>query len=180
MIAGQTHTGEKKMLRTVISALILSGTLAATARAQSPDAACMLPKEPGAIPAAIDAAITGPADKDRACMKALMMPDARLIVISIGKDGTPSDTILTLDDWISRVKARGHDLLEEKQLKFKIERYGNIAHLWSTYALKSDGKQVARGINSIQAVKEAGGWRVMGIMWQAESAAAPLPKQYLP
>lgn len=167
------------MLRTVASTM-LCATLAASAMAQAPDTACALPKEPKGVPAAIDAAITGPADKDRACMKALMMPEARLIVVSIGKDGTPTDTILTLDDWISHVKARGHDLLEEKQLKFKIERYGNIAHLWSTYALKSDGKQVARGINSIQAVKEADGWRVMGIMWQAESAAAPLPKRYLP
>jgi hypothetical protein len=35
----------------------------------------------------------------------------------------------TLDDWIARVKARGHAMLEEKQLKFRIERYGNIAHL---------------------------------------------------
>jgi glycerol-3-phosphate acyltransferase PlsY len=54
-----------------------------------------------------------------------------------------------------------------------------IAHVWSSYALFSDGKQVARGINSIQAIKEAGGWRVTGIMVQAESATAPLPKQYL-
>lgn len=70
-------------------------------------------------------------------------------------------------------------MLEEKQLKFHIERYGNIAHLWSN-ALHSNGKQVARGINSIQAIKEAGGWRVTGIMVQAESATAPLPKEYLP
>jgi hypothetical protein len=85
-----------------------------------------------------------------------------------------------LDDWIARVKTRGHAQLEEKQLKFRIERYGNIAHLWSSYTLQSDGKQVARGINSIQAIKEAGGWRVTGILVQAESATAPLPKEYLP
>jgi hypothetical protein len=168
------------MLRTLASATILVGALAASAMAQAPDADCALPKEPGAIPAAIDAAITGPADKDRACMKALFIPEARLIVVSIGKDRAPNYTILTLDDWITRVKARGRDLLEEKQLKFQTQRYGNIVHLWSTYALHSDGKQVARGINSIQAIKEADGWRVMGIMWQAESAAAPLPKEYLP
>src|SRR5437879_775852 len=55
-----------------------------------------------------------------------------------------------------------------------------MAQLWSRYALHSDGKPVARGINSIQAIKEAGGWRVTGIMVQAESATAPLPKEYLP
>jgi hypothetical protein len=168
------------MLRTLFIATILTGTLAGTAMAQAPDGACALPAEPGAIPAAIDAAITGPADKDRACMKALFIPEARMIVVSVAADGTPSYTILNVDDWIARVKARGHAMLEEKQLKFHIQRYGNIVHLWSTYALHSDGKQVARGINSIQAIKEAAGWRVLGVMWQAESPSAPLPKEYLP
>jgi len=145
-----------------------------------PDAGCDLPSEPEGIPAALDAAITGPADKDRACMKALLTPEARLMALSIAADGAQSYRIETLDDWIARVKARGHAMLEEKQLKFRIERYGNIAHLWSSYTLHSDGKQVARGINSIQAIKQAGGWRVTSIMVQAESATAPLPRKYLP
>jgi hypothetical protein len=136
--------------------------------------------EPEGIPAALDAAISGPADKDRACMKALLIPEVRLMFVSVGSDGAPSYRLETLDDWIARVKARGHAVLEEKQLKFRIERYANIAHLWSSYTLQSDDKQVARGINSIQAIKEAGGWRVTGIMVQAESATAPLPKEYLP
>jgi hypothetical protein len=29
-------------------------------------------------------------------------------------------------------------------------------------------------------VRVAGGWRVLGIMWQAESPAVPLPKAALP
>jgi hypothetical protein len=41
--------------------------------------------------------------------------------------------------------------------------------------LHSDGKQVARAINSIQAIKEAGGWQVTGIIVRAEPASAPLP-----
>ena len=158
----------------------LAGAQTDGAMAQAPDAGCALPSEPEGIPAAIDAAISGPADKDRACMKALLIPEARMMFVSLGADGTPGYTIQTLDDWIARDKARGHSMLEEKQLKFRIERYGNIAHLWSSYALHSDGKQVARGINSIQAIKETGGWRVTGIMVQAESATAPLPKEYLP
>jgi len=113
-------------------------------------------------------------------MKALLIPEARLMFVSIAADGAPSHKLETLDDWIARVKARGHATLDEKQLKFRIERYGNIAHVWSSYTLQSDGKQLARGINSIQAIKEAGGWRVTGIMVQAESATAPLPKEYLP
>ena len=168
------------MLRTLWLATILAGALAGRAMAQTPDAGCALPSDPKGIPAAIDAAITGPADKDRACMKALLIPEARMTFVSLGADGAPTYTLETLDEWIARVKARGHITLEEKQLKFQIEGYSHIAHLWSSYALYSDGKQVARGINSIQAVKEAGGWRVAGIMVQAESATAPLPRKYLP
>jgi hypothetical protein len=59
------------------------------AMAQAPDAGCALPSEPEGIPAAIDAAISGPADKDRACMKALLIPEARLMFVSLGADGTP-------------------------------------------------------------------------------------------
>jgi hypothetical protein len=168
------------MLRTLFSATILAGALAGSAMAKAPDAGCALPSEPEGIPAALDAAITGPADRDRACMKALLIPEARMMFVSLGADAAPAYRLETLDDWIARTKARGHVMLEEKQLKFHIERYGNIAHLWSSWALHSDGKQVARGINSIQAIKEAGGWRVTGIMVQAETATVPLPQEYLP
>jgi hypothetical protein len=156
------------MLRTLFSVTILAGTLAGPAMAQAPDASCALPSKPEGIPAALDAAISGPADKDRACMKALFIPEARMMFVSLGADGAPSYRLETLDDWIVRVKARGHVMLEEKQLKFNIEHDGNIAHVWSSYTLHSDGKPVARGINSIQAIKQAGGWRLTGILVQAE------------
>jgi hypothetical protein len=159
---------------------ILAGMFAASAGAEAPSTACPLPAEAAAIPAAIDAAITGPTEKDRSCMKELFLPEARLVVVAVGADGAPSYTTLTLDGWTARVKSRGHAMLEEKQIKYAIETFGGIAHLWSTYALRSDGKQIARGVNSIQAMKTAGGWRVLGIMWQAESAATPLPKELLP
>ena len=113
-------------------------------------------------------------------MKALLIPDARLMFVSRGADGAPTYRLETLDGWIARTKARGHAVVEEKQLNFRIDRYGAIAHLWSSYALRSDGNAVARGINSIQAIKEAGGWRITSLMVQAESATAPLPREYLP
>jgi hypothetical protein len=65
-----------QMLRALFLATILAGALAGSAMAQAPDASCALPSEPEGIPAALDAAITGPADKDRACMKALLIPEA--------------------------------------------------------------------------------------------------------
>jgi hypothetical protein len=162
------------MLRTLWSTTILIGALTGSALAQAPAAGCALPSDPTGIPAALDAAITGPADKDRACMKALLLPEARLIFAPTGTDASATYRVETLDNWIARVAARGHAVLEEKQLHVDIERDGNIAHLWSSYALYSDGKEVGRGLNSIQAIKGAGGWQVMSILVQA--AAAPVPK----
>ena len=62
----------------------LAGALAGSAVAQAPDAGCALPSEPVGLPAAIDTAISGPADKDRACMKALLIPEARMMFVSLG------------------------------------------------------------------------------------------------
>lgn len=85
-----------QMLRTLVSATILAGALAGSAMAQAPNAGCALPSEPQSIPAALDAAITGPADKDRACMKALLIPEARMMFVSLGADGAPSYRLETL------------------------------------------------------------------------------------
>jgi hypothetical protein len=86
----------------------------------------------------------------------------------------------TLDDLDRPRQSPWPRHVERKAAEVSHWRFHNIAHLWSSYTLQSAGKQVARGINSIQAIKEAGGWRVTGIMVQAESVTAPLPKEYLP
>src|SRR5439155_22303520 len=85
----------KKMLRTLILATILAGALGGSAMAQAPSAGCALPSEPNGIPAAIDAAITGPADKDRACMKALLIPEARMMFVTLGADDAPTYALQT-------------------------------------------------------------------------------------
>ena len=131
---------------------------------------------------AIDAAVTGPADKDRTCFRALFLPDARLIPIRIAADGTATPRILTVQDWIDAVAKRGSTVLTEHQLKVKTESWAHIAHLWSTYETKigSDEKPADRGINSIQATYDGKQWHVIEITWQAETAADPVPTQYLP
>src|SRR5215475_15027886 len=75
---------------TLFSATILAGALSGSVIAQTPDAGCALPSEPQGIPAALDAAIhRARADKDRDCMKALLIPEARMIV-SLGTGGAPT------------------------------------------------------------------------------------------
>jgi hypothetical protein len=163
--------------RATLLAASLVGAIAGCAMARTPGASSALPSEPEGIPAALDAAITGPADEDHARMKALLLPEARLMFVSRDTNQAPIYRIETVDDWIARIKARGHAMLEERQREVRIERYGNIAHVWSNYTLQSDGKQVARGITSVQAIKGVAGWRVAEIMVQAESVPALPPKE---
>jgi hypothetical protein len=124
---------------------------------------------------ALDAAVSGPANKDRACMKQLLLPTARLIPI-----GPNGPRILTLDDWIAAVARNGDEVVTERQIKYQSEAFGHIAHLWSTYTTTLAGKPLARGINSIQAAYDGQSWHVVEILWQAENATDQIPAQYLP
>jgi len=132
--------------------------------------------------AAIDAAISGPANKDRTCFRQLFLPDARLIPIRIAPDGTVTPRILTVQDWIDAVAKRGNTILIEKQLNVKTETWAHLAHLWSTYETKiGEGPKAGdRGINSIQAVYDGKQWHIQEIVWQAETPTDPVPAKYLP
>ena len=172
-------------MRQTLLLLLLSCGLLSVARAQEPKAT--VPECPSTatldeLIKAIDAAVTGPADKDRTCTRQLMLPDVRLTPMTKTPDGPLAPHILTLDEWIAAIQKRGHETLSEHQIKVKEEVYGSIAHLWSTYELQvtPDTKTVIRGINSIQAVYDGKRWRVYGILWQAETPATPIPEKYLP
>jgi hypothetical protein len=131
---------------------------------------------------AIDDAVSGAGDKDRACFRDVMVPDARLIPVGKAQDGTFAPHVLTVDGWIDAVRKRGSAVFYERQVKVKSEQFGHIANLWSTYEVRPtpDGNATVRGINSIQAVFDGTRWKVIEILWQAETAAEPVPEKYLP
>jgi hypothetical protein len=117
----------------------------------------------------------------------LFAPDARLIPIRPNSDGTATQRILTVQDWVEAVAKRGSTVFYEKQIHVRTEMWAHMAHLWSTYETRTtpdgkppEGKVLDRGINSIQAVYDGKQWRVIEIVWQAEVPADPVPAQYLP
>jgi hypothetical protein len=131
---------------------------------------------------ATDEAISGPGNKDRTCMRQLFTPDARLIPYGKGKDGNWAPHILTIEDWITRVAQRGDKAFYERQVKYSVEQYGHIAHIWSYYEVREtpDGKPMARGINSMQAVFDGSQWKFIQILWEQETPEEPLPAKFLP
>lgn len=130
---------------------------------------------------AIDAAVSGPANKDRTCFRALFLPETRLIPLAHRPDGSYQPHVLTVDEWIAAVAKRGNDTITEKQIKVETQTYGHLAHLWSTYETASaNDKRTDRGINSIQAFFDGKQWKVLEIVWQAESPTEKVPEKYLP
>jgi hypothetical protein len=175
------------MRRSTLILALAAALLASALHAQEPQQTAAVPACPSTatldqLIAAIDAAVTGPANKDRTCFRALFLPDARLIPIRIAADGTATPHILTAQDWIDAVAKRGSTVLTEHQLKVKTETWAHIAHLWSTYETRigTDPKAADRGINSIQAIFDGHRWQVIEITWQAEVPTDPVPAKYLP
>ena len=64
-----------------------------------------------------------------------------------------------------------------------IQQFGNIVHVWSTYESRhnaDDATPFARGINSIQLLKDGDRYWIVNILWDSERPSNPIPAKYLP
>jgi hypothetical protein len=71
----------------------------------------------------------------------------------------------------------------EQEIAHSIERFGHIAHVFSTYAAHSnegDEIPVMRGINSIQVVNHGARCWIANLVWDLERPTNPIPQTYLP
>jgi hypothetical protein len=183
------------------------GPLAGHARAQSNESAAV-PRVQAApraadvasidgIIAAVYDVISGPAgqkrDWDR--MRSLFAPGARLMPTTpVRPPGTPFDAplkgdetyatlVFSLEDFITRVdKNTATEGFFEREVARRMESYGHITHVWSTYESRhaaADAKPFVRGINSIQLMNDGKRWWVVSIFWESEKPRMPLPEQYL-
>jgi len=149
------------------------------------------PSDVASIDAIITAAydvISGPAGKKRDWNRerSLFLSGARLIPTAVEAGRNDVDLapqLLDVEGYIARVEP----LFEksgfyEKEIARRVESFGSIAHVWSTYQSRrdpSDPEPFMRGINSIQLFNDGKRWWVLSIYWQHESTQQPLPKQYL-
>ena len=138
-----------------------------------------------AILAALYDVISGPAGQPRnwARMRSLFLPGARLIPTARHPDGTTIARVLDVDGYVERAsKAFEQQGFYERGVANRVEQFGQIAHVFSTYESRHDPKDAqpfARGINSIQLVNDGKRWWIVTIFWQAEDAQTPLPQKYL-
>ena len=115
--------------------------------------------------------------------KFLFKPDAKLI--PSGKDKAENYRVryMSPNDYI---EGSGKWLVEngffEKEIHRKIDTFGNITQVFSTYESfhsESDDMPFMRGINSIQLLNDGKRWWVINIYWAQETKDHPIPKKYL-
>lgn len=115
-------------------------------------------------------------------LKELFLDEARLIRTT--KD---SFEVMSVAEFISnfntQLDAGAFIEFREYEIKKKIEMFGGIAHVFSTYQTDFEtegGRLKARGINSIQLIEMNNEWKVVNIFWYNEDEANKVPEEYLP
>lgn len=167
------------VLAVAVAALAGRGFAQSSASPGTAAAACLPTTTLDELVKALDDAVSGPANKDRTCFRALMMPEARLSPVVKQPEGGFAPHLLSVDDWIAAVAKRGSAPFYEVQVKVKPEIYGHFAHLWCAYEIRDmpQGKATVTGINSIQAVQDGPRWRVLNILWESNTTAGPVPEK---
>lgn len=115
--------------------------------------------------------------------KYLFKPDAKLIPSGKTQEGQFVVRYMKPEDYI---KSSGKWLVDngffEKEIHRKVDVFGNIAHVFSTYeSFKDDTDEdpFMRGINSIQLLNDGKRWWIINIYWLQETKENPIPKKYL-
>jgi hypothetical protein len=135
--------------------------------------------------------ISGPAgqrDWDR--FRSLFLPDGRISAVfpeSAATKDAPArkgDAVfLTPDMYAQRddpyFKLNG---FFERSIANRVEEFGNLVHVWSTYEsrhAKEDVQPFSRGINSIQIVQARGRFWIASVLFDDERPGLTLPEKYL-
>ncbi len=146
------------------------------------------PEDVGSVDAIIAAFYSVPAgdpgqprDWDR--YRSLFSPDARLIPARGDGKGGAMAMFVNVTDYIGLNKSyfeKGG--FRDKEVARRIEKFGNIAQVWSTFESRrsaADPEPYVRGINSIQLLKDGDRWWVVNVFWDLEGPGSTIPAEYL-
>jgi hypothetical protein len=139
-----------------------------------------------AIIAALYDVISGPRGQDRDWQRfrSLFTSGARLIVGAPSPDGRVPSRNMTVEEYVVAADPfLKRDGFWEREIARRVERYGNVTHVFSTYESRvntPDSPPFSRGINSIQLVTNGERWWVVTILWDFERPGNPIPAEYLP
>ncbi len=131
--------------------------------------------------------ISGPAGakRDWNRFRSIMAPNARLMPARVLPNGKADVVMWSADDYVKTAGARLEQMgFFEREIHRVTESYGNVTHVFSTYESRRTAdlseRPFARGINSIQLLRDGDRWWVVGIFWDSERPGNEIPAKYLP
>ena len=121
--------------------------------------------------------ISGPAGpRDWSRQANCFLPEARQVRTWVDERGDPQMLIMSPDEYRENVTPFfAANPFHEIETGRRIDLFGNIAHVWSSYEARispDDADVERRGINSIQLFRHPDhGWRILAMIWDNERPA---------
>ena len=113
--------------------------------------------------------------------RSLFLPQATLATV-FRKDGQIQHAVMSPDDYVHGTEGYFQQhAFYESEIARHTEQFGNIAHVFTTYASRRDpkGEPFERGINSVELLNDGSRWWILSISWDSERADNPIPAEYL-
>ena len=103
--------------------------------------------------------------------------DALLIPTNKNNTGVYSYRTMTPEDYITMFSTRVKTGFFEKELKYEVNSFGTVTHVFSTYETREtkNGPITNKGINSIQLFYDQNRYYIVNVFWCAESLGFTLP-----
>ena len=128
--------------------------------------------------------VSGPAGEtaDRERDEFLHHPSALVAITSVDADGKATIVAMSIGGFHDRFGGPRSEGFYERELRREVQQFGNITHVWSTYAasLTPGGEPFTRGINSIQLYNDGERWWITSWIYDSERAGNAIPTEYLP
>lgn len=129
--------------------------------------------------------ISGPSGQSRQWSRdrTLYIPGVEFVAANEDSMHRPTARVMTHQQLVDHYDA---ELVEkgffEREIHRKTERFGNIAHILSTYESRfaESGPVVVRGVNSIELFWDGRRWWIVTAIWDEERPDNRIPKELLP
>lgn len=112
----------------------------------------------------------------------LHIAEARVGSGYVDKQGNQKFNYMTLKRYHQLSDASlSRDGFDEREISRKLEKFGSIYHVWSTYESRNsaDGPVIERGINSIELFFDGKRFWILGWFFDGERKDNPIPAEYL-
>lgn len=127
--------------------------------------------------------VSGPAGEPRQVERdrSIHHPDALVGISGVDRDGNAFMQTMTLDEYHERSAAGGNPAFYEVEIHREVQTFGNVTHVWSTYAWSTEenGPVGGRGINSIQLYNDGERWWVMSWIFDSERSDNFIPSAFV-